>query len=171
MPRSILLTLGLHTHSSWLAFPSESIHDLDNIRLSDVGADTDVESVFTLERITVEAHCSDMSNNGSPPRGLQLVLRSEDGDVADSSIVMANLGYIQLKANPGLYTLEIRRQGRGNEVFTLQSSADVAVTTFEGTVLLPEFVRKSGMEVVDLLDLGEGIASSTASLAAHLGSK
>jgi len=139
-----------------VAFPSESIHDLDNIRLNDIGATSDnVEALFELENIIIEGHCSDTTNGGQAPRGLQLELRTYNESKVDSSIVMANLGYVQLQANPGLYTMAIREEGRGRDVFQLQTSKQLAVTSFEGTVQLPSFTRQPGMDLVDLLDENE----------------
>lgn len=79
---------------------------------------------------------------------------------------MANLGYIQLKANPGLYDLAVRA-GRSSEVFHLESvgatglksanvsvtGSQVALTTMEGLTIYPRFARNPGMEeILDLLD-------------------
>lgn len=78
---------------------------------------------------------------------------------------MANLGYFQLKANPGVWQLSIR-PGRSTDVFELSSvgteglnsrsvaetGPDVFVTTFEGATIYPQFTRRAGMEYEELLD-------------------
>lgn len=78
---------------------------------------------------------------------------------------MANLGYHQLKANPGLWRYSIR-EGRSSEVFDLDqvegsgaagptedgNALQILLTTFEGVTIFPKFSRKPGMEDVDLLD-------------------
>lgn len=40
--------------NSWLVFPSRSVHDLDNIRLSSLKQGGSVEAEFLLENILVE---------------------------------------------------------------------------------------------------------------------
>lgn len=46
-------------------------------------------------------HCYELGPRLSPPRGLQLVLGTRQQPHLVDTIVMANLGYFQLKANPG----------------------------------------------------------------------
>ncbi|GAA6015304.1 hypothetical protein JCM10207_008942 [Rhodosporidiobolus poonsookiae] len=171
VPEDVLFTFSADTQQSWLAFPKTSVHDLDNIRLADLPAARKaegVEAVLELEALVIEGHARDMPT-GKPPRGLQLELRSgatesEDEQQVDT-IVMANLGYFQFKANPGLWRLAIR-PGRSSEVFELESagadgwkSPDVAkagnslvVSTLEGLTLYPRFRRKAGHELTELLD-------------------
>lgn len=167
IPQSTLLTLALDTQHAWQAFPKESIHDLDNIRLSDLkpsAREKGVEAMFELSNIIVEGHARE-SRTGQPPRGLQLVLN--DGSHSTNTLVMANLGYHQLKANPGLWRYSIR-SGRSAEVFELDEiegkgaagptqdgqAQQILLTTFEGVTIFPKFGRKAGMEEVDLLDDG-----------------
>jgi UDP-glucose:glycoprotein glucosyltransferase len=78
---------------------------------------------------------------------------------------MSNLGYFQLKANPGPWRLAIR-PGKSSEVFALESvgadgwkSGDVAktgdslvVSTLEGLTIYPRFRRNVGHETTELLD-------------------
>lgn len=54
--------------------------------------------------------------SGAPPRGLQVTLGTIDDPVMVDTIVMANLGYFQLKANPGSWLLRLR-QGRSADIF------------------------------------------------------
>ncbi|GAA6027206.1 hypothetical protein JCM8097_002483 [Rhodosporidiobolus ruineniae] len=180
VPEDLLLTFGADVPKAWLAFPKKSIHDLDNIRLADLSAadkGKGVEAVLELEALVVEGHARDMPSS-KPPRGLELELRSgakekEDATRVDT-IVMANLGYFQFKANPGLWRLDIRSSTRSAEVFELESvGADgwkspsvaragntLAVTTLEGLTLYPRFVRKPGHELTELLDESAAAASS-----------
>lgn len=86
--------------------------------------------------------------------------------------VMANLGYVQLKANPGVWSLSIR-PGRSAEVFEMESvggqgfasagidktGTTMALTTFEGLTIYPRFRRRTGMEMIDLLDEGQAVAA------------
>lgn len=64
---------------------------------------------------------------GLPPNGLQLtlspanthsdrtLLRKEQSD----TLVMQNLGYFQLQANPGLFVLNLA-EGRASDLYTIQ---------------------------------------------------
>lgn len=169
IPEDVLLTFAMDLQRSWLAFPKESVHDLDNIRLADLPASAraeGVQAVFELESIIVEGHAREIPA-GSPPRGLQLELKSvEEGSTATvDSLVMSNLGYFQLKANPGPWRLGIRN-GKSSEVFKMEStgaegwkSGEVAetgdtlvVTTLEGLTIYPRFRRRPGQEHTDLTD-------------------
>lgn len=162
VPPSTLLTLAMDVQSSWQAFPKESIHDLDNIRLSDLKPsrrEAGVDALFQLDNIIVEGHARE-ALSGVPPRGLQLQLVDEvDPNTSTNTLVMANLGYHQLKANPGIWQYSIR-VGRSSEVFELDVSSiggtsQIAVTSFEGVTIFPKFTRKSGMEGIDLLNEDE----------------
>ena len=94
LPLGALLTQNLHVPDNWLVESVWSPYDLDNIRLENV--DTDVHSEYELENLILEGHCFDQAN-GSPPRGLQLTLGTPLNPVQVDTIVMANLGYLQLK--------------------------------------------------------------------------
>ena len=59
----------------------------------------------------------------SPARGLQLQLAAQHGKPVDDTLIVENLGYLQLKATPGVYHLEIR-DGRGREVFAVESAGN-----------------------------------------------
>jgi UDP-glucose:glycoprotein glucosyltransferase len=159
IPQTTLLTLAMDTPGSWQAFPKQSVHDLDNIRLSDLKPSArtkGVDALFELSNIIVEGHARE-SKTGMPPRGLQIVLSKNEESY--NTLVMANLGYHQLKANPGVWNFTIR-EGRSSEVFELQSLAmtgndsnnTIAVTSFEGVTVFPRLGRLPGMEGVDLLD-------------------
>ena len=66
---------------------------------------------------------------GNPPRGLQITLGTEIQPVMVDTIVMANLGYFQLKANPGEWLLRLR-QGRSAEIYD--------ITTVDGQDVIHE---------------------------------
>lgn len=85
-----------------------------------------------------------------------------------STIVMANLGYFQLKGNPGPWRLGIR-PGRSSEIYSFESigatglSSDdvrktgdsIFVSTLEGLTLYPRLRRNPGKELDELLEDGE----------------
>lgn len=74
-------------------------------------------SQFELEYLLLEGHCFE-STLGTPPRGLQITLGTESNPVIVDTIVMANLGYFQLKANPGAWVLRLR-QGKSAEIYDI----------------------------------------------------
>ncbi|XP_015482881.1 UDP-glucose:glycoprotein glucosyltransferase 2 isoform X1 [Parus major] len=117
LPESPLLTLNMITPESWLVEAVNSSCDLDNIHLQEIqGA---VVAEYELEHILLEGHCFDVKT-GQPPRGLQFTLGTKKNPVMVDTIVMANLGYFQLKANPGAWTLRLRK-GRSEEIYQIFS--------------------------------------------------
>ncbi|KAG8997541.1 hypothetical protein FRB90_012486, partial [Tulasnella sp. 427] len=184
LPRDPIYTLGMDVPQSWLARPSESVHDLDNVQLSSLGEseqETGVEALFRLDYLVIEGHARDAQTR-APPRGLQLQLSSDSKPVADTQVV-ANLGYFQLKAKPGVFQLEIR-QGRGQEIFEMLSAgnegwdspsveaagADITVASFEGITLYPTFQRREGMENADVLAEAPGDHGFFGNIASKVGS-
>lgn len=93
---------------------------------------------------------------------MQLVSNST-GAIADT-LVMANLGYMQFRATPGVYSLEIR-EGKGREIYEIESVGNegwkspsvaeggdmVTITSLDGLALYPRLMRKPGMERADVL--------------------
>ncbi|KAF9513801.1 glycosyltransferase family 24 protein [Hydnum rufescens UP504] len=151
---------------SWLVRPYESQFDLDNIHLSSLSASErakGVEAVFDLDFLVIEGHAREASN--APPRGVQLQLTAKNSTtpIADT-LVVANLGYLQFRAKPGVFQLGIR-PGRGREVYEMESvgnegwnspSVDVAgdevtLTSFDGLTLFPRLKRRPGMETAEVL--------------------
>lgn len=166
LPSEALLNLGMDVPPAWLVAPKVSIYDPDNIKLSSVGSD--VKALYELEHILIEGHARDPK--GTSVRGVQLVLGTESNAHLADTLIMANLGFFQFKANPGLYKIQIE-QGRSSELFYLESigahgfapvagdeSAETAVLDFLGTTLYPRLRRNPGMEELDVL--GDGTASA-----------
>ncbi|KAH9024388.1 UDP-glucose:glycoprotein glucosyltransferase-domain-containing protein [Lactarius pseudohatsudake] len=158
LPIEPIYTLGLDEPSSWVVRPREALYDLDNVQLGVLSGDErqrGIEAVFELDYIIVGGHAREMGTN-SPPRGVQLQLAGHQGRPIDDTLIVENLGYLQFKATPGVYHLEIR-EGRGREVFWLESAAppveeagnEVTVTSFEGLTLYPRLARLPGQEFVD----------------------
>ncbi|CAL7942835.1 unnamed protein product [Xylocopa violacea] len=123
LPTSSLLTQYIHAAENWLVEVVRSVYDLDNIKLDNVAIG--VHSEFELEHLLLEGHCFE-AVLGNPPRGLQITLGTEKQPLMVDTIVMANLGYFQLKANPGEWVLRLR-QGRSAEIydFTTVGGQDV----------------------------------------------
>ncbi|MEQ2314490.1 UDP-glucose:glycoprotein glucosyltransferase 1, partial [Ameca splendens] len=115
LPESPLLTLNMITPESWMVQAEHSLHDLDNIHLQEVNGVVAAE--FELEHLLLEGHCFDLST-GQPPRGLQFTLGMSQDPLMYDTIVMANLGYFQLKANPGAWILRLRK-GRSEDIYQI----------------------------------------------------
>jgi UDP-glucose:glycoprotein glucosyltransferase len=165
VPVEALLTLGMDVPSSWLVAPKESIHDLDNIKLSSLNTGTDVDAIYALEHILIEGHSRDLTTK-TPPRGVQLTLGTEKNHYFADTIIMANLGYFQFKAQPGLWQINLK-PGRSEKLFNIDSvgslgyrpqigdeSNEVALLTFQGRTLFPRLSRKPGHEEEDVLETG-----------------
>jgi UDP-glucose:glycoprotein glucosyltransferase len=115
---------------------SPTAQDLDNLRCDEgsTGPCGDAGTAVTTARYTVKhlllagqcfvatrsssSSSGSSSSGGGSARGLQLVLRSEASSAGTTSssstaaiisdtVVMGNLGYFQLKANPGVWHIEL----------------------------------------------------------------
>ncbi|KAL3084473.1 hypothetical protein niasHS_009244 [Heterodera schachtii] len=120
LPQQQLLTLNLIVPDPWMVQPMRAEHDLDNIRVA--SASKDIVAVFQLRHILLDGHCFE-DPSGNPPRGLQFVLGTRAEPALFDTIVMANLGYFQLKAGPGAWILRLR-DGRSKQIYALKSSVD-----------------------------------------------
>ncbi|KAJ7342428.1 glycosyltransferase family 24 protein [Mycena albidolilacea] len=164
LPIEPIYTLGMDVPPSWLVRPREALYDLDNIQLGSLSPqDTSVDAVFGLDYLVVDGHARDPLTN-APPRGVQLQLLNGDATPVDDTQVVANLGYLQFKAKPGVFQLEIR-EGRGRDIFVMESVGgegldsrtvaevgnEIAVTSFEGLTVYPRLSRLPGMEHEDVL--------------------
>ena len=162
MPRKTLMTMAMDVPPSWLVASKESIYDLDNIKLSSVADDTDVDATYELESILIEGHSRD-ATVGKAPRGAQLVLSTTKEPHFADTIIMANLGYFQFKANPGYYKIKLQ-PGPSEDIFHIDTigvpghktdsdddSTDVTMMSFQGVTLFPRLSRKPGMEEEDVL--------------------
>ncbi|KAJ2964307.1 hypothetical protein NQZ79_g834 [Umbelopsis isabellina] len=169
LPEDPLYTLGTEEIKSWHISPKVANYDLDNILLKSIDKSqraNGVSAVFELVYILIDGHCRDMSSQG-PPRGLQFVLGSNNSPNMTDTIVMANLGYFQLKANPGVWQLSLR-DGRSQEIYQLESVGtegwlsptveesgnSIALLTFEGATIYPRVKKYKGKEQEDVLNTG-----------------
>ncbi|KAI1277855.1 UDP-glucose:glycoprotein glucosyltransferase [Xylaria sp. FL0933] len=161
LPSEALLNLGMDIPPAWLVAAKHSVHDLDNLKLSSIKSD--VEAIYELEHILIEGHSRQLPGGG-PPRGVQLLLGTERDPHFADTIIMANIGYFQFKANPGFYSIRLQ-EGRSSEIFDIISvgakgyeavpgdeGTEVALMGFQGTTLYPRLKRKEGMETVDVLE-------------------
>ncbi|KAJ2862638.1 killer toxin resistant protein [Coemansia aciculifera] len=170
VPADPLLTLGMDVPSAWLVTAVESIHDLDNIRLSSLrDREAGISAIYRLVNILVEGHLVD-TNSRSPARGLEVRIGTLTDMAKAETIVMANLGYLQLKANPGVWKFSIR-PGRSAEIYKLdnigsgrwdyraaklvgadgEDTRPVLVTSFNGATVFPLVSKRLGKEGEDVL--------------------
>ncbi|XP_048265271.1 UDP-glucose:glycoprotein glucosyltransferase isoform X3 [Bombus terrestris] len=173
LPTSSLLTQYIHAPENWLVEVVRSVYDLDNIKLDNVAIG--VHSEFELEHLLLEGHCFE-AVIGNPPRGLQITLGTGKQPLMVDTIVMANLGYFQLKANPGEWILRMR-QGRSAEIYdfttiggqdVLQNGNDVKVviSSLRSHVLKVKVSKKPDKVGMDLLsedDKSSGLWNSISS--------
>lgn len=141
---------------------------MDNIQLGVLSGEEHqrgVEVVYELDYIIVGGHARESGTN-APPRGVQLQLTTGHGKPIDDTLVVENLGYLQFKATPGVYQLDIR-EGYSRDVFELESAGDegwqsptvdevgnrITITSFEGVTLYPRLARLPGRENVDVLEV------------------
>lgn len=175
LPESPLLTLNMITPESWIVQAVRSPHDLDNIHLQEVRGVVAAE--YELEHLLLEGHCFDLST-GQPPRGLQFTLGMSQNPLMYDTIVMANLGYFQLKANPGAWTLRLRK-GRSEDIYQIVAhdgtdspSADtgdviVVLNSFHSKIIKVRVQKKADKINEDLLSEtseSRGIWDSIASI-------
>jgi len=159
LPTAPLLTLGMHVPPAWLVQAESCPYDLDNIHLE--STPNGVHAVFKLENILVEGRCYEADGTYQPTPGLELQMQQvgSDADPLDT-LVMANLGYFQLKSNPGVWELGIR-PGRSLDVYDFKSveNTDVAadshpnvvLNSFTGANVYVTVQRRPGMEKAKLL--------------------
>ncbi|EDL99288.1 UDP-glucose ceramide glucosyltransferase-like 1, isoform CRA_c [Rattus norvegicus] len=161
MPQSPLFTLNLNTPESWMVESVRTPYDLDNIYLEEV--DSIVAAEYELEYLLLEGHCYDITT-GQPPRGLQFTLGTSANPTTVDTIVMANLGYFQLKANPGAWILRLRK-GRSDDIYRIYShdgtdsppdANDVVVilNNFKSKIIKVKVQKKADMANEDLLSDG-----------------
>lgn len=172
LPSEALLTLGMDVPPAWLVAAKESLHDLDNVKLS--STKSDVDATYELEHILIQGHSRE-GKKSSPPRGAQLVLGTEKDPHLTDTIVMANLGFFQFQANPGIYKIHLK-EGPSADIFEIESvgaqgwtavlgdeGTSLALLDFQGTTLYPRLSRKPGMEEVDVLEADDAVADSIVS--------
>ncbi|KAI5067704.1 hypothetical protein GOP47_0018232 [Adiantum capillus-veneris] len=153
MPPTRTLTMNLDVPEPWLVEPVDAIYDLDNIVLEKLGDARTMYAVFELEALMLTGHCHEQ--NDGPPRGLQLVLGTKLNPHVVDTIVMANLGYWQLKAAPGVWTLRLA-PGRSSSLYTFHGPEEgdnhgpltkqVVIKDLRGELLHLEVVKRKGKE-------------------------
>ncbi|GAO16726.1 hypothetical protein UVI_02002720 [Ustilaginoidea virens] len=160
LPSDVLMTAGMDVPPAWLVAPKSSAQDLDNIKLS--AAKSDIEATYQLKHILIEGHSRE--DKGSAPRGVQLVLATDTQPFLTDTIVMANLGFFQFKANPGVYSIRLK-EGRSHDIYNVESigahgwepvpgdeGTELTLMDFQGVTVYPRLKRRKGMERADVLE-------------------
>jgi UDP-glucose:glycoprotein glucosyltransferase len=152
-----LLTLTMDMPESWRVAAESCPYDLDNIKLSEIKGDA-LTAVFKLKNLLIAGQCYE--EGGQPPAGLQLNLGRGTEVMADT-LVMANLGYFQLQANPGAWKLSLH--GAANTVYQIDGgivapgdqhgSQRLFVKAFDESMRTLDVVRRPGQEATKLADL------------------
>jgi len=128
------LTAAVHALPTWLVTAYEAEHDMDNLRLADIGGSS-CEAKYVLRQLYVEGQAFILSEDGWPtaiPKGLQLELHAsgaEGAEAVEDTIVMGNFGYFQVHGNPGLYQVTLKH-GLSNDTFVPVSMHDVEVSSY-----------------------------------------
>lgn len=158
MPLSKTLTMNLDVPEPWLVEPVIAVHDLDNILLEKLGDTRTLQAVFELEALVLTGHCSERDHE--PPRGLQLILGTKSTPHLVDTLVMANLGYWQMKVSPGVWYLQLA-PGRSSELYVLKEDGNadedrslskrITINDLRGKVVHMEVVKKKGKENEKLL--------------------
>ncbi|KAL4530836.1 hypothetical protein Ndes2526B_g09184 [Nannochloris sp. 'desiccata'] len=128
LPLHKTLTLGMDVPEGWLVEPVAAAHDLDNLRLDELEASERYATAgFELEALMVYGMCVDegaviaRDYDSVHPRGVQLQLGTSTNPALVDTLVMSNLGYFQMKAGPGVWSLRLA-PGRSQELYTISGS-------------------------------------------------
>ncbi len=175
LPRQHTLTVRVDAPEAWNVQAYRAVQDIDNLvcenrRCGDVAGDSQEKTIisYRIKSLLVAGQCfQDFHANPSPPNGLQLVMSRMTGDEGviehfSDTLVMQNLGYWQLQANPGLWSLSLA-EGRASTLYDIGESSGVIVG---GNVIIPvrSFAdaisylyveKKEGMRHLSLLDSGD----------------
>ena len=170
LPKHQVLTLRVDTPEAWDAQMASASSDPDNVR------DGDARIVYELKSLVVMGQCYDVVDS-RPPNGLQIQLEGTSSD----TLVMQNLGYFQLRSQPGAWKIKLASGTRSEELYeTVQvepvgfarswygpsfdadaeasDGVDIEVSDFEASAHQLRVRKRKGQENVELL--GEDDQSS-----------
>ncbi|KAL5230580.1 hypothetical protein ABZP36_029356 [Zizania latifolia] len=151
MPLSKTLTMNIDVPEPWLVEPVIAIHDLDNILLENLGDVRTLQAVFELEALLLTGHCKEKDRD--PPRGLQFISGTKQRPHLVDTLVMANLGYWQMKVSPGVWYLQLA-PGRSADLYELPLKL-IAIDSLRGKLMHIEVQKRRGKEHEDLLNAAD----------------
>jgi len=107
-------------------------------------------------------HCYDNFRN--PAKGLQLNLGTPKNPEELDTIVMANLGYFQFQAGPGVWNMTIHK-GKSSQIYMFDDERQhesrlIIVSDFKGEVEWVRVRKRSEMEAESLLEDSEDSPSA-----------
>jgi UDP-glucose:glycoprotein glucosyltransferase len=153
VPEKTLFNVELDEPQRWLVAINKASTDLDNLKL-DLTSTNSASGSFILKNILVEGYASYYEGKKShSPAALPLELV---GQVNCDTNVMTNLGYFQLKANPGIWELKIKEFTKGSLVYELPENIKFGIINLDGVVLSPVFTKQWGMETISLIEKIDG---------------
>jgi len=127
------LTAAVHALPTWLVTAYEALHDMDNLRQVDIGDGKWCETTYMLRQLYVEGQAFVLGEEGfpiAPAKGLQIDVAGKGSqEVLSDTIVMGNLGYFQIRGNPGLYEAQLK-SGLSNDTFEVAKAKDVEVSSY-----------------------------------------
>ncbi|CAJ1415192.1 unnamed protein product [Effrenium voratum] len=128
------LTAAVHALPTWLVTAYEAEHDMDNLRPVDViSRGGHCQTTYALRQLYVEGQAMILGDEGWPvatAKGMQFEITGKGAlEASDDTIVMGNLGYFQVRGNPGFYGASLK-PGSSNETFELVTSEDLEVSSY-----------------------------------------
>ncbi|CDK27513.1 unnamed protein product [Kuraishia capsulata CBS 1993] len=176
VPDKTLFTLDIDAPPSWIVMIKEANADLDNVKLELSGP---VSGLYELKNILIEGHSFETGSEDSPSMGMVVDLR-QNGELYSDTNIMANLGYFQLKANPGLWEFSIKDGTPSSDLYSLlevtkEYSANVkaltpkrvenlAILDLSGLVVYVKVSKKPGKENESLISLDQPEGTTGGSL-------
>ena len=94
-----------------------------------------------------------MEKDRDPPRGLQFILGTKQRPHLVDTLVMANLGYWQMKVSPGVWYLQLA-PGRSADLYELPPKL-IAIDSLRGKLMHIEVQKKKGKEHEELLNAAD----------------
>jgi UDP-glucose:glycoprotein glucosyltransferase len=94
-----------------------------------------------------------MEKDRDPPRGLQFILGTKQRPHLVDTLVMANLGYWQMKVSPGVWYLQLA-PGRSADLYELPPKL-IAIDSLRGKLMHIEVRKKKGREHEELLNAAD----------------
>ncbi|RKP19222.1 hypothetical protein ROZALSC1DRAFT_29159 [Rozella allomycis CSF55] len=157
VPMETLFTLNYDVIHEWIVVPEKGEDDFDNIKLSLLRRN--VYSIYKLSNILTQGQAIDETNMDYP-KGLEIQMginkikniQASNGESVNTSnidtIVMYNLGYFQLKTNPGSWFISLCN-GKSSDFFSITFPTNILVNKFHGSSVLLKLKRNKGKEYLD----------------------
>jgi len=154
------LTASVTSLPTWLVTSFKAEHDMDNLRLVDVGDGKWCEVTYLLRELYVEGQAFILGEEGwpvAPAKGLQIDVFSKGSlsGPSDDTIVMGNLGYFQVHGDPGLYEVKLK-PGLSNATFEAVNVKHVEVSSYITPPYQLRVHLRPGASHDDLFDKGGG---------------